>query len=431
MARLATPSDLWRISLPRNLRPDDAAFVGGVVSDVVQTGSGAGVISVQGAPYDAYSVWIEVATDGDISPALGAVTTTRTSTSTGSLLVSGAPLRNAQVRVQLLTTGTLGTASFRYSLDGGATYSINLPVPAQGVYVVQGTGITLTFVPGEGPLYFEAGDRFDFVATAAAKVRYCVYQLTQALTQGSGSVTPTGLALARYALVVRIAKGGALGVATYQASLNGGKTWTAEALIPGPGVVTVAGTGITLTFTPGEGPVYFQDTDCWSFAVSGTSPLTAISANLFLLRTPLGATGLWLTFSTSGAASPMFLAGDRYAFTSEADPDIVESLDVASDEAEGLLGTRYELDLSQWGAAVRRYVCDMARLVVLYRRGLNVGEDSKSHKDADAHARKELEAIGKKLRNHKTIQSGSKILAPSAWPSADPFEIGDGADGGF
>lgn len=431
MARLATPTNLWRISLPRNLRPDDAAFVGGLVSDVTQTGTGAGRISVQGAPYDAYSVWAEVAQAGDITPAIGAVTATRTSTSTGTLVLSGSPLLNAAVRVQILTTGTLGAASFRYSLDGGATYSINLLVPASGVYIIAGTGITLTFVPGPGVLYFEAGDRFDFSATAAAKVRYTVYGLTQQLAQGTGTVTPSGLAGARYALAVRIAQGGALGTATYQASLNGGKTWLATAAIPGGGIVSLAGTGIVLTFAEGVGPVYFQDGDCWTFDVSGTSPLVTLSADLQLLRTAAGGTGLYLSFSTTGAASPMFVAGDRYAFSSEADPDLVESLDVASDEAEGLLGARYELDLTQWGAAVRRYVCDMARLVVLYRRGLNVGEDSKSHKDADAHARKELEAIGKKLRNHKTIQSGSKILAPSAWPSADPFEIGDGADGGF
>lgn len=431
MARLATPTDLWRISLPRNLRPDDAAFVGGLLSDVVQTGTGAGRISVQGAPYDAYSVHLEVVRAGDVAASLGAVTATRTSTSTGSVVPSGTPSLSAQVRVQILTTGGLGAASFRYSLNGGTDYSVNLTIPAGGVYVVPGTGITLTFSPGPGVLYFEAGDRFDFVATPAAQLRYSVYALTEESRQGTGTVVPSGLALGRYALRVRIATGGGLGVATYEVSLDGGKTYAASAPVPGGGVATLAGTGITLTFDPGAGPVYFAAGDTWAFRSSGTSAVVTVSSDLLPLRSPDGASGLYLTFATEGAGSPAFVPGERYAFRSEADPDILEALDVASDEAEGLLGTRYELDLTQWGAAVRRYVCDMARLVLLARRGLNVGEDSKSHYGADKHARSELEAIGKKLRNHKSIQGGSKILAPACFPSADPYEIEDGAAEGM
>jgi hypothetical protein len=99
----------------------------------------------------------------------GAVTKTAISTSTGTVTVAGAPYDDYQVRVRLRATGALGVGRFDYSLDQlGDTpdYSEELTIPSGGTYLIQGTNLTLTFVPGGGPIIFESGDYHVFSCTA-------------------------------------------------------------------------------------------------------------------------------------------------------------------------------------------------------------------------------------------------------------------------
>lgn len=97
----------------------------------------------------------------------GAVTPTRVSTSTGTVTVAGTPNDSYEVVVRITKTGTLGTGKFVYSLDDGRTFSDIITIPAGGTYVLPNTGLTLTFVVGAGPIFFEGtstttGDRHDF-----------------------------------------------------------------------------------------------------------------------------------------------------------------------------------------------------------------------------------------------------------------------------
>lgn len=99
----------------------------------------------------------------------GTVTKTAASTSTGTVTVAGAPYDDYQVRVRIKATGALGVALFDYSLDqlgASPTYSEELTVPAGGTYAIPGTNLTLTFVPGGGPILFEANDYHVFACTA-------------------------------------------------------------------------------------------------------------------------------------------------------------------------------------------------------------------------------------------------------------------------
>jgi hypothetical protein len=96
----------------------------------------------------------------------GAVTPTRTSTSTGTITVAGAPFDSYRTRVVIVATGANGAARFKYSLDGGITYSEELTVPSGGTYAVPRTNMTLTFVPGAGPIIHEAGDLHSFDSVA-------------------------------------------------------------------------------------------------------------------------------------------------------------------------------------------------------------------------------------------------------------------------
>lgn len=102
---------------------------------------------------------------GSVAGAAGSVTATLKSTATGTITVAGAAYDRYSFIGQIMVTGALGVAQWRYSLDGGATYSPQLTVPS-GTYVVPNTNLTLTFVAGAGPIIFEAGDQHTFASTA-------------------------------------------------------------------------------------------------------------------------------------------------------------------------------------------------------------------------------------------------------------------------
>ena len=110
----------------------------------------------------------------------GAVTPTRVGTSTGTVTVAGSPRDGYEVIVRITKTGTLGTGKFDYSLDDGYTFSEILTIPAGGTYVLPNTALTITFVPGGGPTFFEIGDKHEFDSVAP---HYTTANLGAAWTQ--------------------------------------------------------------------------------------------------------------------------------------------------------------------------------------------------------------------------------------------------------
>ena len=103
---------------------------------------------------------------GTVVGAAGAVTATRVSTSTGLITVAGAAFDAYEVVVEIMASGTVAVATFRFSLDGGDTWSATITVPSGGTYAIARTNLTLTFVPGAGPIMFERGDKHAFTSTA-------------------------------------------------------------------------------------------------------------------------------------------------------------------------------------------------------------------------------------------------------------------------
>jgi hypothetical protein len=103
---------------------------------------------------------------GTVAGASGSVTKTAVASSTGTITLSGAPYDRYQAILTIVATGTLGTATFKYSLDNGRTYSEVITVPSGGTYVLPNTNITVTFVPGAGAVFFEAGDIHTWDSTA-------------------------------------------------------------------------------------------------------------------------------------------------------------------------------------------------------------------------------------------------------------------------
>lgn len=95
---------------------------------------------------------------------VGTVTVQRVGSSTGTVSVSGSPNDAYEVIVEITRTGaSTGTGAFRYSLDGGYTWSSERTLA--GTYTLENTGLTLTFTDGAGATKFEKGDRFTFSTT--------------------------------------------------------------------------------------------------------------------------------------------------------------------------------------------------------------------------------------------------------------------------
>lgn len=114
--------------------------------------------------------------------AAGAVTKVTKSTSTGTVTVAGAAYDAYQVLAPITFTGALGVARFKFTLDAlsaSPSYSEEITVPSGGTYVIPSTNLTLTFVPGAGPILFEAGDTHAFACTAP---QYTTSDLATAIT---------------------------------------------------------------------------------------------------------------------------------------------------------------------------------------------------------------------------------------------------------
>jgi len=110
---------------------------------------------------------------GSVAGAAGSVTKVGAGGgSTGTITVAGEAYDAYQVTVEVITSGALGVAEFRYRLDksdtdlSGGSWSEVLLVPSGGSYAIPRTNLTITFVPGAGPVVFEDGDVHTFSCTA-------------------------------------------------------------------------------------------------------------------------------------------------------------------------------------------------------------------------------------------------------------------------
>lgn len=94
---------------------------------------------------------------------------TKIGTGNGSCTVDGSPYNTFGIAIRITGTGGLNTATFQYSIDGGATYSDDLTMSVNGVFAIPDTGVTLTFAKGEpAEKSFVVGDTYTLTTTAPA-----------------------------------------------------------------------------------------------------------------------------------------------------------------------------------------------------------------------------------------------------------------------
>jgi hypothetical protein len=90
---------------------------------------------------------------------------THNGTGVSVMSVSGAPFDAYKVRVTIVLGGTnpaAGTATFKYSVDGGDNYSGEIALPTSGSYPITGTGLTLAFTAAS----LVAADTYSFDSVA-------------------------------------------------------------------------------------------------------------------------------------------------------------------------------------------------------------------------------------------------------------------------
>jgi hypothetical protein len=92
-----------------------------------------------------------------------------------------------------------------------------------------------------------------------------------AASTSTGTITVAGAAFDAYEAIVKILSTGALGVATFQYSLDNGTTWSPETIVPSGGSYVVANTNLTLTFVAGSGPIIFEKGDVHTFVSTAPS----------------------------------------------------------------------------------------------------------------------------------------------------------------
>lgn len=184
-----------------------------------------------------YAMILAASVAGGLSAAV-----TQTGTGTGTVTPSLAP--HKQILIKCVTGGTLGTAAFQFSLDGGVTWSATFTSTVSSYSImVPGTFCTLSFAAAT------------YVAT-----KTCTIGVDGSVTNGSawvGVVTQASSPLYSFDPVVSILKGGALGAAVVRVSMdNGNSTEVDNLLTPSGGIIVIPNTGIVLTlagtFTTGD-----------------------------------------------------------------------------------------------------------------------------------------------------------------------------------
>lgn len=116
---------------------------------------------------------------GSVAGAVGAAA--KTGTGTATLALSGAAFDAYDVVLDIVKGGATlaaGAATFRYSLDGGKTWSAELAVPTSGIYVIPDSNVTATWTYVSGTA-FVAGDKWTATATAPG---YSTTDLANAFT---------------------------------------------------------------------------------------------------------------------------------------------------------------------------------------------------------------------------------------------------------
>lgn len=188
----------------------------------------------------------------------------------GTMTISVAP--HVSITIQCTTGGTLGTAAFTFSLNGGTPSApvVSAAGWSSTGYMVLGTFCTIVFTAGT---YVAGGTPDIYTISTAGAVAH---------PQGAGPAVPTFTAspIDDYAAVVTITTAGALGTAQFTYSLDGTAASASSPIVSaGSGIYAIPNSGIVITLASAQvAGDTFSFTTCGPNASSGnlTTGLTAL-----------------------------------------------------------------------------------------------------------------------------------------------------------
>ena len=100
--------------------------------------------------------------EGSLPGTVSAVEPGAENQGSGSIVVTGNPRNEYDIKVAIETSGTINEATFRLTIDDLPGRQITVPAD-EAKYAIPGTGLTIQFVPGASG--FIEGDTFSFKAT--------------------------------------------------------------------------------------------------------------------------------------------------------------------------------------------------------------------------------------------------------------------------
>jgi hypothetical protein len=206
---------------------------------------------------------------------------TKVGTGAGTVTVTTKP--SAQVLIKCIAGGSSTTSTWQTSVDGGVTWSATWTAAAT-IILPRATFVTLAFGAGTAV----TGDVVTIPTSG-----------NPSLTSGTGTLIPTNSAASpvdAYSVVVAITTAGALGVAMFTYSLDGGTTVSAPFLVPGGGVFVLPDTGVVLTFAS-----TFVAGDTYSFTTTGASYSSTDLTNAWTAL--VGDSRQWFMAHVVGAAA--------------------------------------------------------------------------------------------------------------------------------
>lgn len=202
--------------------------------------------------------------------------------------VSGTPNDFYDAKIEIVLGGALGTATFKYTLDGGKTYSSTLVTPVGLTYVIPNTGITATFTSGTQL----AGTVHSFTATPAM---WNSTDLGNAFTVITADFTPWDffVGAGRHATAAAAVTVGAA-LQTHLESLTNTQRWTRGMLDAGNEAHAALITAYAAVVSPRLMYTYrgFQRTTPKAFPGWGTPMLGAVDAFAMLAARSLISTHL-------------------------------------------------------------------------------------------------------------------------------------------
>lgn len=189
-------------------------------------------------------------------------------TGTGTLTIKGTPNDAYNLIIEITATGIGKNAEYKYSTDGGTTWSnIAIVQSKEDINATNSvgtsTGISLRFDSSgeyiEGDTYIFNSDHEYLVS-----VKDTIYG-DGTIRYSSDGVVPGG----DQTILLEITQTGNLGNAQFKYSSNNGLTYSANITIPENGKYIIPDTNITITFFEGEGN--FVVGDKWNCTIDGVT----------------------------------------------------------------------------------------------------------------------------------------------------------------